>query len=55
MAEGVQFSSGRCVVSWRTSAASIGIYDDIDRVIAVHGHSGDTELVWIDPLMNTEA
>lgn len=55
VAEGICFSNGRCVLSWKTETSSIGIYDDIGRVIAVHGHGGDTELVWIDALMITEA
>jgi len=50
VAEGVQFSDGRCVVRWRTSTApsSTAVHDSIGAVKAIHGHNGDTIVVWLD-------
>ncbi len=46
VAEGVQFSSGECVLVWLTGACSIGIYDSIESVDKMHGHGGRTIIVW---------
>jgi hypothetical protein len=48
IAEGVQFSSGEAVLHWLTQLSSVAVYNCIDTLLKVHGHSGDTELVWID-------
>ena len=48
VAEGVLFSSGKCVISWTTKVPSVTIYDSIEEVTAIHGHEGDTELKWKD-------
>jgi len=54
VAEGICFSNGKCVLCWRTDTTSIGIYDDVERLMKVHGHGGDTELVWIDAYMEAQ-
>jgi hypothetical protein len=49
VAVGVQLPSGRCVVEWITDAVgeySIGIYSSLDGVKKVHGHSGNTDIVF---------
>jgi hypothetical protein len=46
VAERVQFSNGKCVVSWLTEYTSIVVYDDIKTVEKIHGHGGKTEIVW---------
>lgn len=46
VAEGVQFSDGTCVVHWLTRTASVAIYPNIDDLIEVHGHDGNTEIIW---------
>lgn len=48
--EGVEFSDGRVALRWVTGAApsSTCIYDSINDAIAIHGHDGATQLVWID-------
>jgi hypothetical protein len=38
-----------CVVHWFGSNASLNIYHSIEAVLAVHGHAGCTEVVWLDP------
>jgi hypothetical protein len=48
VAEGVQFSDGRCVVRWLTRVASIVFYDSIADVDYIHGHNGSTRIVWED-------
>jgi hypothetical protein len=44
VAEGVQFSNGKCVLSWTTKVSSIAVYDRIDDVRKIHGHNGKTEI-----------
>lgn len=48
VAEGVQFSDGRCAMRWLTETASTGLYDSISDVQTIHGHGGLTQIVWID-------
>ena len=48
VAEGVQFSNGRVVLSWRGPKGSITVFDSLQDVLAVHGHQGRTEVQWID-------
>lgn len=49
IAEGIQFSSGGCVLAWITETPSINIYENIDEIMLIHGHQGKTEIRWIDP------
>ena len=46
IAEGVQFSNGRCVLSWLTQLTSTAIYDSIEQLEAIHGHQGKTKVEW---------
>lgn len=46
IAEGVEFTNRKCALSWRTKYTSIVIYDDIETLIAIHGHDGKTVVVW---------
>jgi len=48
VAEGIQFSSGRCVICWRTLTPSIAVYESIEDVVKVHGHRGKTVIQWLD-------
>ncbi len=48
VAEGIRFSSGRCVIAWLTETPSVGIYESIADVEAVHGHGGKTIVRWVD-------
>ncbi len=48
VAEGIRFSSGRCVIVWLTVTPSVGIYESIDDVVTVHGHGGKTIVKWVD-------
>jgi len=48
IAEGVQFSSGKCVIAWIREIPSVTVYDTVDQVISIHGTDGKTELRCID-------
>jgi hypothetical protein len=61
VAEGVQFTDGRVVLRWQRAGTSrpehvkptTVLHDDIDSVIGLHGHDGDTEVIWMDDSPNT--
>ena len=42
VAEGIEFSNNKCVLSWLTEHKSIAIYESIEEVEAIHGHNGKT-------------
>ncbi len=48
VAEGLQFSSKKCVISWLSDTPSIEIYDSIEELNRIHGHQGETQIKWID-------
>ena len=48
VAEGVMFSTGKCVLAWVTRFRSIAVYDSIEELESIHGHDGRTQVVWID-------
>jgi hypothetical protein len=49
IAEGVQFSSGKCALAWTIrDIPSVSIYDNVEQVTTIHGHDGKTKLRWID-------
>lgn len=48
VAEGVQFSNGKCVLAWTTERPSIAIYESVEDVEQIHGHDGGTLIRWID-------
>ena len=48
VAEGIQFTNGKCVLGWLKITASVAIYDSIEALIEVHGHAGSTSVRWID-------
>jgi hypothetical protein len=48
VAEGVEFSDGTCALRWLTQVASTGYYRTIGDVTYIHGHEGQTKVIWID-------
>ncbi len=49
IAEGVVFSDGSAVVHWIASEYhSIVIWPSMEGLIAIHGHGGTTEIVYLD-------
>ena len=48
VAEGTVFSSGLAVIRWLQEPYAMGVYQNLDDVISVHGHEGRTQLQFID-------
>lgn len=46
VAEGVQFTNGKCALSWLSEHTSVALYDDIAVLEAIHGHDGKTVVEW---------
>jgi hypothetical protein len=46
VAEGVEFLNGQCVLRWITKPGSVGIYNSLIDLLAIHGHDGKTKPVW---------
>lgn len=49
VAEGIVFSDGMAVVRWLSACGSTNIYNNWEAVMQVHGHGGNTEIVFDDP------
>lgn len=47
VAEGVEFSNGQAVLHWLSQLDSVAVYANVKTLIAIHGHDGRTELVWV--------
>lgn len=47
VAEGACFSDGVCAMRWKTGTASTAVYDSPEDLIAIHGHGGATQMVWL--------
>ena len=45
VAQGVIFSTGKCVLQWLHEIASIATFDSLSDLEAIHGHSGKTVVV----------
>lgn len=52
IAEGVEFTGGRVVLTWLTGTQGTTLFDSIQGVLDVHGHAGKTTVEWIDPTEN---
>lgn len=48
VAEGVEFSNGSCALVWLTDIASVGLYPSISHLEQIHGHNGNTLVIWQD-------
>jgi hypothetical protein len=48
VAEGAKFRSGMCVLQWRREPYTVGIFQSLSDLIAVHGHEGATQVEFID-------
>ena len=46
VAEGVVFSNGWVALSWISEQRSVTVFASIDEVEVVHGHGGNTEIVF---------
>lgn len=50
VAEGVQFSDGSVALRWPGTDPSTAVWPSVESVLKVHGHSGATEVRWLDHL-----
>jgi hypothetical protein len=48
VAEGVQFTDGAVALRWYGDYPTTTVWDNLDSVIAIHGHEGATEVRWLD-------
>ena len=49
VAEGVVSTTGKAVVFWLVTPFTMGVYNALEDVVAVHGHEGKTRVVFDDP------
>lgn len=48
VAQGVEFDNGYCALTWLTLHTSVAFYPSIATLERIHGHQGQTRVVWID-------
>lgn len=48
VAEGVEFSSGMVAITWLSQYQVVSVCANLRVVEGVHGHDGDTRVVWLD-------
>ena len=48
VAEGIEFSNGKCAMAWITPYTSVAVYDSVRQLEQIHGHNGKTDVVWCD-------
>jgi hypothetical protein len=48
VAEGVQFTDGTVVIRWLGLRPSTVVWHSMEHAMAIHGHNGFTEVVWLD-------
>lgn len=50
VAFGTTYPTGRTTLAWCAGEiTSVTVYDSPEQVVRIHGHAGETTLVWIDP------
>lgn len=55
VADGFEFPDGRVCMRWRGEDGSTVIHDSIETVEKIHGHGGNTVVVWISEDLGTMA
>lgn len=50
LAEVALFRDGKVALHWTTSTPSTALYENLEDLIRVHGHSGCTYIQWDDGL-----
>jgi len=48
VAEGVVFETGKVALSWLSEHSTVTLLESVEDVLILHGHEGDTELIWDD-------
>lgn len=46
VAEGVTFNGGQTVICWTRPPYTISVFPSVEAVLCVHGHNGNTKVVW---------
>ena len=54
VADGVKFPDDSLAVRWRGENACTAVWDNEEKLLKVHGHNGDTEIRYIDPIYPLE-
>lgn len=49
VAEGVEFTSGWCALTWLTPYGCVTFYENLKVLDHLHGHHGKTHVVFLDP------
>jgi len=47
-AEGVEFSNGKCVMTWLTPISTVTVFENVLNIVSLHGHGHCTLLIWDD-------
>ncbi len=55
VAQGLEFDSGRAVMEWLVPPCSINIFDSVEELVSVHGHSGKSRVQFVDDHKETNA
>jgi len=55
IAEGVLFQDGSVVIHWNSKHSSTNMYANLTDLERIHGHNGDTIVVFDDPLPPSES
>jgi len=48
VAEGIEFTNGKCVITWLTPTSSVAVYDNVKCLLLIHGHEDRTKVEYID-------
>ena len=48
VAWGVSFPDGKVITRWNGDIAQVSVWESIEDVRAIHGHGGQTRVVWLD-------
>jgi len=46
VAEGVMFENGKVALAWLSDYATVTLFENVKDVVTLHGHNGETELIW---------
>lgn len=48
VAQGVEFDNRQCCMTWLTEWNSVAVYPDLSTLEAIHGHNGNTRVVFVE-------
>lgn len=54
VAQCCEFSDGQCAISWQSMMPSICFRDSLEQVIGIHGHGGNTQVIFQYPLFGRQ-